>query len=174
MGKGGPKHRYLQSLVKELAEQNGLKATIEAPLASALGQVDVLIERDGVLAAVEISVTTPVEHEKENLRKCLACPYPRVAVVLAKSKAVQSNYRTSLREAIGDADRERVSFLTPEELPSFIASLAPPPEPSERIVRGYKVKGTFTKISLEDARRREDAVARLIAKSLVKQKDKER
>lgn len=34
-GKGGKQHRYLQSLVKELAEQQGLKATIEAALPSA-------------------------------------------------------------------------------------------------------------------------------------------
>jgi hypothetical protein len=169
-GKGGPKHRYLQSLIKELAEQQGLKATIEAPLATGNGQVDVLIERDGVLAAIEISVTTPVEHEKENLRKCLACDYPRIAVVLAKSKTVQTSYRTALREVVGDGDRERVSFLMPEELPGFIQSLAPLPEPTERIVKGYRVKGSFTKTTPEAARARQDAVARLIARSLAEQK----
>jgi hypothetical protein len=166
LGKGGPKHRYLQSLVKELAGQQGLMATIEAPLARGSGQVDVLIERDGVLAAIEISVTTPVEHEKDNLRKCLACDYPRIAVVLAKSKTVQANYRAALSEVVGEGDRERVSFLTPEELPDFIASLAPPPEPTERIVKGYRVKGSFTQTSAGDAQARQDAVARLIAKSL--------
>jgi Helicase HerA, central domain len=166
LGKGGPKHRYLQSLVKELAGQQGLMATIEAPLQRGAGQVDVLIERDGVLAAIEISVTTPIEHEKENLRKCLACDYPRIAVVLAKSRNVQASYRAALAEIVGEGDRERVRFLTPEELPDFIASLAPPPEPTERIVKGYRVKGSFTQTSEGDAQARQDAVARLIAKSL--------
>ena len=119
LGKGGPKHRYLQSLVKELAGQHGLMATIEAPLSRGAGQVDVLIERDGVVAAVEISVTTPVEHEKDNLRKCLACDYPRIAVVLAKSRTVQASYRAALSEIVTEGDRERVCFLTPEELPDF-------------------------------------------------------
>jgi hypothetical protein len=170
LGKGGKQHRYLQSLIKELAEQQGLKATIEAPLASGGGQVDVLIERDGVLAAIEISVTTPVEHERENLRKCVASGYPRIAVVLAKSKKVESSYRAALKEIIGESDRERVLFLAPEELPGFIASLAPIPEPTERIVKGYRVRGSLTQTSAEDARSREDTIARLIAKSLNNQK----
>ena len=171
LGKGGKQHRYLQSLIKELAEQQGLKATIEAPLPTSGGQVDVLVERAGALAAIEISVTTPIEHEFENLRKCLAAGYARVAVVLAKSKTAQASYRTALRESIAEGDRERVSFLAPEELPGFIASLAPLPEPTERIVKGYRVIGSFTQISPDDARSREDAIARLIAKSLGGQKD---
>jgi len=166
LGKGGKQHRYLQSLIKELAEQSGLKATIEAPLAVGAGQVDVLLERDGVLAAIEISVTTPVEHEKENLRKCLACQYPRVAVVLAKSKRIYSSYRAALVEIVSEPDRERVTFLTPEEIPGFVAALAPMPEPAERLVKGYRVKGAFTQTSAPDAQARQEALAKLIAKSL--------
>ena len=93
-------------------------------------------EPDGVLAAFEISVTTPVEHERENLRKCLASKYPRIAVVLAKSKKSESSYRAALSEVVHPTDRERVSFLAPEDIPGFIASLAAPSQPSDRIVRG--------------------------------------
>jgi hypothetical protein len=166
LGKGGRQHKYLQSLAKELAEQGGLKATIEAPLPTGAGQVDVLLERDGVLAAIEISVTTPVEHERENLRKCLANAFPRIAVVLAKSKKTESSYRAALSEIVPAADRERVSFLSPEELPGFIAALTSPPEGTERIVRGYKVKGSFTQASAADTTARQEALAKLIVKSL--------
>jgi len=166
LGKGGKQHRYLQSLVKELAEQSGLKATIEAPLEIGAGQVDVLLERDGVVAAFEISVTTPVEHERENLRKCLACTYPRIAVVLAKSKKAESSYRAALSEIVLPSDRERVSFLAPEDISGFIASLAAPPQLSDRIVKGYRVKGSFTQTSPADTEARQEALAKLIAKSL--------
>lgn len=166
LGKGGQQHRYLQALIKELAEQQGLKAIIEAPLAKGAGQVDVLIERDGPLVAIEISVTTPVEHERENLRKCLAAGYERVAVVIAKSKTVQKNYRAALIEIVEEQDRGRVTLLAPEELPAFIASFALPPEDTERVVKGYRVKSNFKQLSPEEARAREDAVAQLIAKSL--------
>jgi hypothetical protein len=166
LGKGGKQHRYLQSLVKELAEQSGLKATIEAPLEIGAGQVDVLLEREGVVAAIEISVTTPVEHERENLRKCLACKYPRIAVVLAKSKKAETSYRAALSEIVLPSDRERVSFLAPEDIAAFVASLAAPPEPSDRILKGYRVKGSFTQMSAADTKARQEALARLIAKSL--------
>lgn len=167
-GKGGPKHTYLQSLVKELAEQQGLKATIEAPVPGG-GQVDVLLERDGVVAAFEVSVSTPVEYERQNLEKCLRAGYPKIAVVLAKSKTQQSAYRAALFESVPETDRERVSYLTPEEIPDYIAALAPPPPRSERIVRGYRVKGAVSPASAKDARARRDAVARLIAKSLLEE-----
>jgi len=166
LGKGGKQHRYLQSLVKELAEQSGLKATIEAPLEIGPGQLDVLLERDGVVAAIEISVTTPVDHERENLRKCLACKYPRIAVVLAKSKKTEASYRASLLEIVPESERDRVRILSPEEVPEFIESLSVPPSTSDRTVKGYRVKGSFTETLPADTKARQEALAHLIAKSL--------
>ncbi|MBV9182363.1 MAG: DUF87 domain-containing protein, partial [Acidobacteria bacterium] len=99
-GKGGREHRYLQALAKQLAEQAGLRATIEAPLPDGNGQVDILLERDGVVAAIEVSVSTPVSWEQANLRKCLLAGYPRIAVVLAKSKRTQANYKMSLSQGL--------------------------------------------------------------------------
>jgi DNA helicase HerA-like ATPase len=165
LGKGGAKHRYLQSIVKDLAEANGIKATLEAPLTTG-GQVDVLLERSGVIAAVEISVSTLVEHERENIRKCFAAKIPRIAVVLAKSKLSQANYKAALTVAIPSDYRERVVFLTPEELPDFIAQLAPAAQGTESIVRGYRVKHSFVATTPEEANVRRAALARLLAKSI--------
>ena len=164
-GKGGDKHRYLQALVKELAENAGLKATIEAPLAQG-GQVDILLERGGVVAAVEISVSTPVEHESENVKKCLAAGIPRIVVVLAKPKPMQNAFRQTLLDLIAEGDRERVSILTPEELPAYIAALAPMPAPAERVVKGYRVKSGTVAATPEEARARRDAIGRIIAQSI--------
>ncbi len=166
LGKGGPQHRYLQSLVKELATAQELKATIEAALPDGSGQVDVLLERDGVVAAVEISVSTPVEHERENVRKCLAAGYPRVAVLLAKSRATQSRYEAAISEALSEDERKRVSFLTPEEIPEYLLSLAPKAAPKETTVRGYHVRVSQSGTSAEEIRERREAVARVIARSI--------
>ncbi|HWD38023.1 MAG TPA: type IV secretion system DNA-binding domain-containing protein [Fimbriimonas sp.] len=165
LGKGGPKHRYLQAMVKELAETQGLKATIEAPLPEG-GQVDVLISRDDVLAAVEISVSTPIEQERANLLKCLAAEMPRIAIVLAKSKASQANYRAAITEAIPAEDLRRVVFLAPEEIPDFIMSLAPRPTPSETIVKGYRVRVSHSTSEPEESRARREQLARIVARSL--------
>lgn len=166
LGKGGPKHRYLQALVKELAEAQGFRATVEAPLAHGVGQVDVLLEREGLAVAIEVSVSTPVAQEQENIRKCLAAGYSRVAVVLAKSQKTAGRYRTTLLEALTAEERDRVSLLAPEDVPDFIASLAPAPAPAESVVKGYRVKLSHTAVSPAEAKERRDRLAKLVARSL--------
>lgn len=169
-GKGGPKHRYLQSLVKELAEQQGFRAVIEAPVAGGAGQVDVLLTRADLTVAVEVSVSTPVEWERENIRKCLEAGYSGVALVLAKTKANQTRYQAALMEGLGPDDQARLTFLSPEDLPDFIAALAPTPEPTENIVRGYRVKVSQAAVSPADAKARRETLARVISRSLAQQK----
>ncbi len=165
LGKGGPKHRYLQSLVKELGEQQGFRAVTEAALEHGLGQVDVLLQRDGLAIAVEISVTTPVDQERENVRKCLDAGYPRVALVLVKSKNVQTRYQSVILESLNEDERRRVSFLTPEEIPDYLAGFAAP-RPEESVVRGYKVRLSHTAVTPEEAKDRRERIAKVIAKSL--------
>lgn len=166
LGKGGPKHRYLQSLVKELAEQQGFRATIEAPLPGGTGQIDVLLVRDDVAVAIEISVSTPVEQERENVRKCLYAGFARVGLVLAKSRTTQGRYRTLILEALSAEEREKVSFLAPEDLPDYIAALAPAPAPSETFVKGYRVRVSHAQVSPDDAKERRDRLAKVVARSL--------
>jgi hypothetical protein len=170
LGKGGQRHRYLQALVKKLAEELELKATLEAPLPGG-GQVDVLIERDGVVAGIEISVTTAADHDREKLRKCLAAGYPRVAVVVAKSKGISPRYGATLLEGFSVDERARVSVLTPEAVPDFIAALAPPPSPTETIVKGYRVRVSHAATSPDEARARREQLGRIIAQSLTDRRD---
>jgi hypothetical protein len=168
-GKGGPKHRYLQSLVKELAEQQGFRATIEAPLPGNAGQIDVLLERDGGSVAVEVSVTTPADYERQNVHKCINAGFDRIALVLAKSRSTQTRYRERIMEGLSQEEREQVAFLSPEDLPDYIAGLLPPPAPEEEIIKGYKVKVSRTTVSANDARDRRERLAKLVARSLQQQ-----
>ncbi len=169
LGKGGPKHRYLQSLVKELAEAQGFRATIEAPLPDGTGQVDVLLQRADISVAVEVSVTTPVEVERLNVRKCLAAGYERVALVLVKSARTQARYRDLIAEGLSDTERTRLTFLLPEAVPDFIAGLSAPAD-SETVVKGYRVKLSRTAISPDQARERRETIARVVAQSIREQK----
>lgn len=169
-GKGGETHRYLQALVKRLAEEQGLKATLEAPLPGG-GQVDVLIERDGIVAAVEISVTTEADYDCEKLRKCLAAGCAKVAVVVAKPKGAAARYRASLAAQLSDDERAHVSLLAPEEVPDFIVALAPPPVERETIVKGYRVRLSHGSLPPEEAKARRERLARVIAQSLAEREE---
>ncbi len=62
LGRGGREHKYLQHLVKRLAEDRGYRATIEQPILGGVGSVDVSLERGEQRIACEISITTTDEH----------------------------------------------------------------------------------------------------------------
>lgn len=163
-GKGGSQHRYLQSLIRELGQQQGFRATVEAPVAG--GQVDVLLERDGQRFAFEVSVTTPTAHEQANIHKCLGAGVERVALVVVKSATTGARFRETLSAGLASEDQDRVVFLAPEDLPDFIQGLSAPPDPAETVVKGYRVKVQRVATSAEDSKTRRDAVARIVARSI--------
>lgn len=165
LGKGGKKHRYLQALIKELGEQQGFRATIEAPVSG--GQIDVLLERGGIRIAFEVSVTTPSEQELANIRKCLDAGFDHLALVLIKSAAVGARFRETVAGRLPEDDRGKLTILSPEDLPDYILGLAPIPDPSESLVKGYRVNLNRS-ASPVDARARRDAITRVVARSLSK------
>lgn len=164
LGKGGKKHRYLQSLVKGLAEEQGFRATIEAPFADR--QVDVLLERDDQTIAVEVSVTTPVDWERENIRRCLSESAGTVVLVLAKSARTSRTYREAIMRGLPEELLDRLVVLQPEEVADFLAGQAPPQPPPEAVVKGYRVKVSRTDLPPDQVRARRDLLAKLVSKAL--------
>jgi len=167
LGKGGKKHRYIQNLVKGLAEAQGFRATIEAPILG--GQVDVLLEREGVAVGVEVSVTTPVEWERQNLRKCFSAGFARVALVLAKSEQTAKRYREAVVDGLEPDELSRLTILYPDNVPDFVASLIESPAAQINLVKGYRVTVSRSDVAREEAAARRDALARIVAKSLQRQ-----
>lgn len=167
LGKGGKKHRYLQNLVKGLAEEQGFRATIEAPIEG--GQVDGLLERDGMTVAVEVSITTPVEWERQNLRKCLAATIGQVVLVLGKSERTARRYREAVVDGLSEPDLARLTILYADDIPAFLESLGPQAEPDTSIVKGYRVKVSSTPVSPKEAAVRRDALARIVSQGLARQ-----
>lgn len=163
-GKGGKQHRYLQSLVKELAEQAGLKATIEAQLATG-GEVDVLLERDGPVAAIEISISTQAEHERANVLKCLRAQVPLVCVVVAKTRSL-AKFEKEVLDGISQEDQTRVRFIAPEGIPDLIETVVPNQSQTETVVKGYRVRVSHAALSPEEASSRREALSRIVARSL--------
>lgn len=132
-GRGGPEHKYLQSLIAGFAQSKGYRATIEA--VAGPGKADVLLERGKERIAVEVSITTTPEHEVENIRKCLDAGATRVAVVAPHASSLKP-IREAAEGALAADLFGRVSFATPEE---FLATLTDPPEAQPKTVLGYKV-----------------------------------
>lgn len=117
-GRGGPQHKYLQSLVRKLAEDRGFVATIEKRVLDGHGHVDVLLEREGLTVACEISITTGGAHEADNLSKCLAAGFDHVALICSDERQL-----SHVRTLLGRGVRGDVRFLTPEGLIQFLDEL---------------------------------------------------
>ena len=152
-GGGGVRHSELERMVKELGEAAGYRASIEETILDGAGRVDVVLRRDAELICIEISVTTTREHELLNVKKCLEFGATKVLVVAAVAR-----HRISLERYIagqlGDAEKALVEYLLPDDLPEYIAKLAPESVPIETVVRGYrvvsKVVGAATRISIKN------------------------
>ena len=82
-------HRYLQTLIKRMAEDRGFRAVIEEPTPDGSGRVDVGLERNGEKIACEISVTTDEMQELHNIEKCLAAGYGSVIVCTTEKKRLE-------------------------------------------------------------------------------------
>jgi len=74
VGKGGAEHKYLQHVIKRLSIERDFGRRSRAP---SDGQVDVALHREGLSIACEVSVTTGIEHELGNVRKCWTRGSPR-------------------------------------------------------------------------------------------------
>jgi hypothetical protein len=167
LGRGGPEHKYLQHLVKRLAEDRGWRATIEADALGGVGQIDVALEREGHRIACEITVTTSGEHEIGNVQKCLAAGYDEVFVVANQKKALRSLQRLTA-EMLTAESAARVKFVSPEELVSYLDEKDATDASRTRTVRGYKVKVNYKAVSAAAAAARKQAISRVLTTGLAR------
>lgn len=158
-------HRYLQNLIKNIGESKGYKATIEAPLPTRDGKVDVLLEHENITIACEVSVTTDAEWEVHNIQKCIQAGYTYIISCLADGKGM-SLLQSKVNETFTESERKKIKILTPESLMAYLETFTVGEMTRETMHKGYRVKVTHTTISNEDQQRKKDTVARIIAGSL--------
>jgi hypothetical protein len=161
-GKGGSQHRYVQHVIKELAEAKGFRAVVEESTPD--GQIDVALYHGDTRIACEVSVGNTAAYEAGNLAKCLAAGFSNVWAVAADAKQLRA-IEASARERLSEAELASVSFWTPDQLDDALEAHSQPPDAATTSVRGYRVKVSRTKVEPGEARDRRAMVARIIAQS---------
>jgi len=169
-GRGSVQHRYLQQLIKRLAEERGYKADIEDSVLGGTGIVDVSLQKEKDRIACEITVTTSPSHELENVQKCLAAGYDTV-LVLSHEKTQLAKIRQLAAESLESSMQERVRYLSPEELIVFLDERQVAKKELQKTIRGYKVRVNYTEGEKAQQKQRQDAIARLIVNSMKKMKN---
>jgi hypothetical protein len=164
-------HRYLQTLIKKMAEDKGYKATVEQPTPDGQGKVDVSLERDGKKIACEISITSTPDYEMGNIEKCLLAGYEKV-VLCAPDKKSLEKIKALAGEKFTGPDKERILFLHPDELFFFFEQEAAKEAGKEERVKGYKVKVRFQPVKEEEKQNKREAVAKVIIGALKRMEGK--
>lgn len=161
LGKGGPQHRHVQQLIKEIAHERGFRVVIEQPMEG--GSIDVALYRDDINIACEISVTSKPTYEVKNLAKCLAGDFGRVFAIANDIKRLGA-IESAARAALSQSDFAKIDFLTPESVTDALDVMAAPIPQAN--VCGYRVTVTRSNVGVAEARDRRASVARIIAKSI--------
>ncbi len=164
-------HRYLQNLIKRIAEDKGYKATIELPVLDRQGKVDVALERNGKKIACEISVTSSNEQEIKNIEKCFAAGFEKV-VLCSPEKKTLDDVKALISERLPGRDLDRVLFLQPEELLHYLDELEAAAQTREVRVKGYKVKVQYSAIKEDEKKAKREAVAQVVLQALKRMREK--
>jgi hypothetical protein len=89
LGRGGAQHQAVQKRIKEAAEALGFRSAIEKQIGMCQESFDLLLERGDIRIACEISITTTIDHEVGNVRKCLGAGLQQIAVICISEDRLQ-------------------------------------------------------------------------------------
>jgi len=160
-------HRYLQSLIKKMAESRGYKALIEEGTEDGKGRVDVHLERNKKKIAVEISITTESEWEKHNIEKCLASGYDIVIACSTEKKTLDA-IQQKLEETLNEEQLEKIHVFEPESLFSFLDSEIAKDASTESTIKGFRVKVEYQPVSENEMIKKREMASRLVIDSMKK------
>jgi hypothetical protein len=129
------------------------------------------LERADTVIACEVSVTTTIDHEIRNIRKCINAGFTVVAVICIESDRLKK-IAAAVRGSLGPDATARVQYWQPEDFIAHLQALAAPaaPPPQTKVRRGYKVKRSVETLSPEEQKRREDAAIQSIAEAMRRKK----
>jgi hypothetical protein len=164
-GRGGAQHKYLQQLVKRMAEAQGYRATIEQEILGGAGKIDVALERGAEKIACEISVSSTSEHEFENVQKCLASGY-RSVIVLSSDKKALNRIGEFVAPRLAADLTACVRFLMPEEFLSYLEQKQAESAGTEQTIRGYRVKINYQAVGDQDKNVKRQAVSNVIVQAM--------
>ncbi len=169
-GRGGQRHKYLQSLIKRWGESHGYRATIEKQILQGAASVDVALEGRDQSIAVEICVTSSPAHEVDHIRACLTAGYQHV-ISLSDGERATAQMEALLASTLDDTEKRRVQCLTPDSLFVFLGQLAASSAASESTVRGYKVSVQYSATDADEAQHKKRAISDVVASALKRMKD---
>lgn len=167
-----PSHRYLQSLVKRMAEARGLLATVEKQVFGGSGRIDVALESGGAAKiACEISVTNQPAYEIQNIRKCLAAGFSPVLMISQDARHLEKIRRRAEAELTAE-ELGAVKFFTPEEFYAWLESVEIAGGEKSEQVNGIKVNVKLKPVDEASRATRKKAISEVVFGAIKKLRKK--
>ena len=137
-------HTYLQSMIKKLGQDRNYKASIEYPTKDG-GRIDIVLERDGIKIAFEISETNKPTYEVKNIKKCLKAGCIPVVMVSKNKNHLEAIKKLALKE-LSAKDITLVQFIQPDDMSSLLDGFAIQPQKQEEVVKGFRIVTDHTPV----------------------------
>ncbi len=166
LGKGGEQHKAMQRRIKEAAEALGFRSVIEKQITGSQESIDLFLERGDQKIACEISVSTTIDHEVGNVRKCLKAGLLQIAIICVSEDRLQK-ISAAVAGSLGAEAAAQVSYHKPDQFIAHLKTLpAPAPKDSVTTHHGYKVKRSAPKLAVEEQQQREDLANQMMAEAM--------
>jgi hypothetical protein len=162
-------HRYLQTLIKRMAEDRGYKVTIEEVTPDGKGKADIGLVRNSKRIACEISVTTTDTWEIHNVEKCVAAGYD-VVIVCSTNKKQLEKIQKLVKEKLDSVAQAKVLMMQPEELFLYLDQEIANEAGNEERIKGFRVKVNYTAVSQGANTQKREQIIKTITESLRKKK----
>jgi len=169
LGRGGAQYKYLQHLIKKVGEEKGYRATIEKQVKD--GQVDLVLETNERRIACEIALSTTIEQELGNIKKCIAANFNQVFVLSPDKKNLKKIEAIAVKK-LSASDLEKVSFMLPEDFIDFFEKEEADALSKEETIHGYKVKVKYTALSEDQKKAKHEALSKVILQAMKRLKGK--
>ncbi len=163
-GRGGQQHKYLQHLLKRIAEEKGFRATIEEHILESGGSVDLGLAKENLRIACEISLASTPDQELANISKCAKAGYHHILLITPTSRMVHKF--DEITHTLDAAVLAKLSILTPEQFKERLEQIDNGIIQTTNTIKGYKVKVQYQAVAQQDKNRQEGAVGDVILKAL--------
>lgn len=134
------RHKYLQLLIKRNAESRGYRAVLEQQTKDGKGRVDIVLQKDNVVLAVEVGVTTTKDWEVHNIEKCLSDGYAAIIALSEDERGADLMTRKLTERGVLPRASDKVRVM---DLVGFLGLLNKEETKSHtkvRTVKGYRVR----------------------------------
>jgi hypothetical protein len=162
-------HRYLQALIKRMAESRGYKSLIEELTPDGKGRVDVHLERNGKRIAVEICNTTEPDWEVHNIQKCFDAGYDIIVACSSERKSLD-NIRKKAETTLDAEILSKLLFFEPDGFFQYLDQELAKEASTEVRTKGYRVKVEYSAVSSDEAKSINAAIVNTVNEAVRKKK----